>query len=108
MAVTVTIDYSGFKYIFSFVALYIATKAGREPQELMSCAGNKRRAECESVRGLGATTGRCQWRQGTEKRTIYESYCPLAFYTAGHEPFSIIFLFLLQGYLKHTPPVPQT
>uniref|UniRef100_A0A8C6SDP3 receptor protein-tyrosine kinase n=1 Tax=Neogobius melanostomus TaxID=47308 RepID=A0A8C6SDP3_9GOBI len=41
--------------------------------EFSSCAGNKRRGECESMRGLGATSGRCQWRQGTE-RGISETY----------------------------------
>uniref|UniRef100_A0AAQ4RFS0 receptor protein-tyrosine kinase n=1 Tax=Gasterosteus aculeatus aculeatus TaxID=481459 RepID=A0AAQ4RFS0_GASAC len=39
----------------------------------LSCAENRRRGDCESVRGLGATTGRCQWRQGTEKG-ISENY----------------------------------
>ncbi|XP_033835766.1 proto-oncogene tyrosine-protein kinase receptor Ret [Periophthalmus magnuspinnatus] len=50
-----------------------ANKALQETQEFSSCASNKRRGECESVRGLGATNGRCQWRQGTE-RGISESY----------------------------------
>lgn len=43
------------------------SKSRLEGQKFMSCAGNKRRDECESVRGLGAPTGRCQWRQDTEK-----------------------------------------
>uniref|UniRef100_A0A7N6FLQ6 Ret proto-oncogene receptor tyrosine kinase n=1 Tax=Anabas testudineus TaxID=64144 RepID=A0A7N6FLQ6_ANATE len=42
-------------------------------QQFMSCALNRRRGECESVQGLGATTGRCQWRQGLEKG-ISEDY----------------------------------
>ncbi|XP_026165362.1 proto-oncogene tyrosine-protein kinase receptor Ret [Mastacembelus armatus] len=48
-------------------------KAGKESQPFQSCAMNKQQGECESVRGLGATTGRCQWRQGTEKG-ISENY----------------------------------
>uniref|UniRef100_A0A3B4A2A8 Proto-oncogene tyrosine-protein kinase receptor Ret n=1 Tax=Periophthalmus magnuspinnatus TaxID=409849 RepID=A0A3B4A2A8_9GOBI len=51
----------------------LITLEGDETQEFSSCASNKRRGECESVRGLGATNGRCQWRQGTE-RGISESY----------------------------------
>uniref|UniRef100_A0A8C6SER6 Proto-oncogene tyrosine-protein kinase receptor Ret n=1 Tax=Neogobius melanostomus TaxID=47308 RepID=A0A8C6SER6_9GOBI len=50
-----------------------ASKARQESPEFSSCAGNKRRGECESMRGLGATSGRCQWRQGTE-RGISETY----------------------------------
>ncbi|XP_072292708.1 proto-oncogene tyrosine-protein kinase receptor Ret isoform X2 [Eucyclogobius newberryi] len=50
-----------------------AAKALQESQEFSSCAGNKRRGECESVRGLGATSGRCQWRKGTA-RGISVSY----------------------------------
>ncbi|XP_040906616.1 proto-oncogene tyrosine-protein kinase receptor Ret isoform X2 [Toxotes jaculatrix] len=65
-----------------------ANKASQESQQLVSCAENRRRGDCESVRGLGATTGRCQWRQGTEKgitenfstcspdlRTCPDSFC---------------------------------
>uniref|UniRef100_A0A3Q1IAP7 Proto-oncogene tyrosine-protein kinase receptor Ret n=1 Tax=Anabas testudineus TaxID=64144 RepID=A0A3Q1IAP7_ANATE len=48
-------------------------KANQESQQFMSCALNRRRGECESVQGLGATTGRCQWRQGLEKG-ISEDY----------------------------------
>uniref|UniRef100_A0A673W9G8 Proto-oncogene tyrosine-protein kinase receptor Ret n=1 Tax=Salmo trutta TaxID=8032 RepID=A0A673W9G8_SALTR len=33
----------------------------------------RQRGDCENIRGLGATTGRCQWRQGSEKG-ISESY----------------------------------
>ncbi|KAF3708465.1 Proto-oncogene tyrosine-protein kinase receptor Ret [Channa argus] len=44
-----------------------ANKASQESQPFLSCAANRWRGDCESVRGLGATTGRCQWRQGTEK-----------------------------------------
>uniref|UniRef100_A0A8C7UPR1 Proto-oncogene tyrosine-protein kinase receptor Ret n=1 Tax=Oncorhynchus mykiss TaxID=8022 RepID=A0A8C7UPR1_ONCMY len=33
----------------------------------------RQRGDCEKIRGLGATTGRCQWRQGSEKG-ISESY----------------------------------
>ncbi|KAF1375990.1 hypothetical protein PFLUV_G00225920 [Perca fluviatilis] len=50
-----------------------ANKASQESQQFLSCAENRRRGECESVRGLGATTGRCQWRQGSEKG-ISENY----------------------------------
>ncbi|XP_062257283.1 proto-oncogene tyrosine-protein kinase receptor Ret [Platichthys flesus] len=48
-------------------------KASQESQQFLSCAENRGRRDCESVRGLGATTGRCQWRQGTEKG-ISENY----------------------------------
>uniref|UniRef100_A0A3P9DGJ2 receptor protein-tyrosine kinase n=1 Tax=Maylandia zebra TaxID=106582 RepID=A0A3P9DGJ2_9CICH len=44
-----------------------------ESQQVLSCAENRQRTDCESTRGLGATTGRCQWRQGTEKG-ITENY----------------------------------
>ncbi|KAA8577660.1 hypothetical protein FQN60_003414, partial [Etheostoma spectabile] len=50
-----------------------ANKASQESQQFLSCAENRRRGDCESVRGLGATTGRCQWRQGSEKG-ISENY----------------------------------
>uniref|UniRef100_A0A8C7MGY7 Proto-oncogene tyrosine-protein kinase receptor Ret n=1 Tax=Oncorhynchus kisutch TaxID=8019 RepID=A0A8C7MGY7_ONCKI len=39
----------------------------------LSCAEGRQRGDCENIRGLGATTGRCQWRQGSEKG-ISESY----------------------------------
>ncbi|XP_006993047.1 proto-oncogene tyrosine-protein kinase receptor Ret isoform X2 [Peromyscus maniculatus bairdii] len=32
-----------------------------------SCAGNKRRPDCEECGGLGSPTGRCEWRQGDGK-----------------------------------------
>ncbi|XP_068183940.1 proto-oncogene tyrosine-protein kinase receptor Ret isoform X2 [Antennarius striatus] len=44
-----------------------------ENQQLLSCAENRRRGDCESARGVGATTGKCQWRQGPEKG-ISENY----------------------------------
>ena len=47
--------------------LYTASKASQDSQQFLSCAENRRRGDCESARGLGATTGRCQWRQGTER-----------------------------------------
>ncbi|XP_054654100.1 proto-oncogene tyrosine-protein kinase receptor Ret isoform X1 [Dunckerocampus dactyliophorus] len=48
-------------------------QGGQESQQFPPCAENRRRGDCESTRGLGATTGRCQWRQGTEKG-ISENY----------------------------------
>ncbi|XP_005735104.1 proto-oncogene tyrosine-protein kinase receptor Ret [Pundamilia nyererei] len=50
-----------------------AIKAGQKSQQVLSCAENRQRTDCESTQGLGATTGRCQWRQGTEKG-ITENY----------------------------------
>uniref|UniRef100_A0A3Q1GIG3 Proto-oncogene tyrosine-protein kinase receptor Ret n=1 Tax=Acanthochromis polyacanthus TaxID=80966 RepID=A0A3Q1GIG3_9TELE len=50
-----------------------ANKASQESQQFLSCAENRQRGDCESMRGLGATTGRCQWRQGTDKG-ISENY----------------------------------
>ncbi|XP_072247477.1 proto-oncogene tyrosine-protein kinase receptor Ret [Leuresthes tenuis] len=50
-----------------------ALKASQDSQQFLSCAENRQRGECESAVGLGATTGRCQWRQGTGKG-ISESY----------------------------------
>uniref|UniRef100_A0A3Q1F3V9 Proto-oncogene tyrosine-protein kinase receptor Ret n=1 Tax=Acanthochromis polyacanthus TaxID=80966 RepID=A0A3Q1F3V9_9TELE len=47
--------------------------ASQESQQFLSCAENRQRGDCESMRGLGATTGRCQWRQGTDKG-ISENY----------------------------------
>uniref|UniRef100_A0A3Q3IZM7 Proto-oncogene tyrosine-protein kinase receptor Ret n=1 Tax=Monopterus albus TaxID=43700 RepID=A0A3Q3IZM7_MONAL len=46
---------------------------GEGETQFPSCALNRQRGDCESVQGLGATTGRCQWRQGTEKG-ITENY----------------------------------
>ncbi|XP_041866398.1 proto-oncogene tyrosine-protein kinase receptor Ret isoform X2 [Melanotaenia boesemani] len=50
-----------------------ANKANEESQQLLSCAENRQRGDCESSQGLGVTTGRCQWRQGTGKG-ISENY----------------------------------
>ncbi|XP_062851471.1 proto-oncogene tyrosine-protein kinase receptor Ret [Trichomycterus rosablanca] len=38
-----------------------------EGQRLLACAEKKQRGECETYRGLGTPSGRCQWRQGREK-----------------------------------------
>lgn len=46
-------------------------KVGQESQPLLSCAENRHRGDCESARGLGTTTGRCQWRQGSNKGIFY-------------------------------------
>ncbi|XP_036837747.1 proto-oncogene tyrosine-protein kinase receptor Ret isoform X1 [Oncorhynchus mykiss] len=48
-------------------------KQGLEDQQFLSCAKGRHRGDCETIRGLGATTGRCQWRQGSAKG-ISESY----------------------------------
>ncbi|KAM9364520.1 proto-oncogene tyrosine-protein kinase receptor Ret [Pholidichthys leucotaenia] len=50
-----------------------ANKEGPQNQDFLSCAENRWQGDCESARGLGATTGRCQWRQGTGKG-ITENY----------------------------------
>ncbi|KFO33942.1 proto-oncogene tyrosine-protein kinase receptor Ret [Fukomys damarensis] len=42
---------------------YMAEAAGCP----LSCAVSKRRPECEECGGLGALTGRCEWRQGDGK-----------------------------------------
>lgn len=47
-----------------------ANIVSQESLPFLSCAVNRRRADCESVRGLGATTGKCQWRQGTGKGAV--------------------------------------
>ncbi|KAK3554618.1 hypothetical protein QTP70_029682 [Hemibagrus guttatus] len=44
-----------------------------EGQRSLACAEKRQRGECETFRGLGTPTGRCQWRQGTEK-VISENY----------------------------------
>lgn len=56
------------------IALYVcfwhrcaANIVSQKSIEFLSCAENRRRGDCESVSGLGATTGRCQWRQGVAK-----------------------------------------
>uniref|UniRef100_A0A671NWF0 Proto-oncogene tyrosine-protein kinase receptor Ret n=1 Tax=Sinocyclocheilus anshuiensis TaxID=1608454 RepID=A0A671NWF0_9TELE len=36
-------------------------------QRVLPCAEKRQRGECEASRGLGAPTGRCQWRQGRDK-----------------------------------------
>uniref|UniRef100_A0A665TRJ8 Proto-oncogene tyrosine-protein kinase receptor Ret n=1 Tax=Echeneis naucrates TaxID=173247 RepID=A0A665TRJ8_ECHNA len=46
---------------------------GEGDKQFLSCARNRWRGDCESAQGLGATSGRCQWRQGTEKG-ITENY----------------------------------
>ncbi|KAK0149935.1 Proto-oncogene tyrosine-protein kinase receptor Ret [Merluccius polli] len=48
-------------------------RAGQQDQKPLSCAESRQRVDCELTRGLGATSGRCQWRQGTEKG-ISENY----------------------------------
>ncbi|XP_076025463.1 proto-oncogene tyrosine-protein kinase receptor Ret [Genypterus blacodes] len=48
-------------------------RAIQEQQRLLSCAESRQRGKCETTRGLGTTTGRCQWRQGSEKG-ISENY----------------------------------
>ncbi|KAM4607508.1 proto-oncogene tyrosine-protein kinase receptor Ret [Polymixia lowei] len=48
-------------------------KSSQEEQRSLSCAESRQRGDCEATRGLGSTTGRCQWRQGTEKG-ISENY----------------------------------
>ncbi|KAI7805213.1 proto-oncogene tyrosine-protein kinase receptor Ret [Triplophysa rosa] len=42
-------------------------------QKILACAERRQRGDCESSRGLGAPTGRCQWRQGSDKG-ISEKY----------------------------------
>uniref|UniRef100_A0A8B9M2Z7 Proto-oncogene tyrosine-protein kinase receptor Ret n=1 Tax=Astyanax mexicanus TaxID=7994 RepID=A0A8B9M2Z7_ASTMX len=44
-----------------------------EKQQSLACAEKRQRGDCEAFRGLGASTGRCQWRQGTDK-VISENY----------------------------------
>uniref|UniRef100_A0A3B3WST2 Proto-oncogene tyrosine-protein kinase receptor Ret n=1 Tax=Poecilia mexicana TaxID=48701 RepID=A0A3B3WST2_9TELE len=51
----------------------VATNVSQESQQLLSCAENRQRDDCEASQGLGATTGACQWRQGSEKG-ISENY----------------------------------
>ncbi|KAM9476625.1 proto-oncogene tyrosine-protein kinase receptor Ret isoform 2-T3 [Clarias gariepinus] len=45
-----------------------------EGQRLLACAAKRQRGECETFRGLGTPSGRCQWRQSTEKGVISEKY----------------------------------
>ncbi|CAG04714.1 unnamed protein product, partial [Tetraodon nigroviridis] len=49
------------------IQIILDNEVGQESQPLLSCAENRRRGDCESARGLGTTTGRCQWRQGSDK-----------------------------------------
>ncbi|KAG5266966.1 hypothetical protein AALO_G00238290 [Alosa alosa] len=42
-------------------------KLDSSEQRILSCAEKKKQGECEAFRGLGTPTGRCQWRQSTEK-----------------------------------------
>uniref|UniRef100_A0A8C2JT84 Proto-oncogene tyrosine-protein kinase receptor Ret n=1 Tax=Cyprinus carpio TaxID=7962 RepID=A0A8C2JT84_CYPCA len=59
-----------------------------DEQRVLPCAEKRQRGECEASRGLGAPTGRCQWRQGRDKgisrkystcspdlRTCPDAYC---------------------------------
>ncbi|KAF5890420.1 proto-oncogene tyrosine-protein kinase receptor Ret isoform X1, partial [Clarias magur] len=45
-----------------------------EGQRVLACAVKRQRGECETFRGLGTPSGRCQWRQSTEKGVISEKY----------------------------------
>ncbi|TRZ04006.1 hypothetical protein DNTS_001160 [Danionella cerebrum] len=36
-------------------------------QRVLACAEKRQRGDCEATQGLGAPTGRCQWRQGRDK-----------------------------------------
>ncbi|KAF7710376.1 hypothetical protein HF521_009248 [Silurus meridionalis] len=49
-----------------------------EGQHSLACAEKRQHGECEIFRGLGTPTGRCQWRQGTEKviSTNYSTCSP--------------------------------
>ncbi|XP_067242391.1 proto-oncogene tyrosine-protein kinase receptor Ret [Chanodichthys erythropterus] len=62
--------------------------SGTDEQRVLACAEKRQRGECEASRGLGAPTGRCQWRQGKDKgiskkystcspdlRTCPDGYC---------------------------------
>ncbi|XP_030628301.1 proto-oncogene tyrosine-protein kinase receptor Ret [Chanos chanos] len=42
-------------------------KGDVEEKHFLSCAERRQRKECEVFRGLGTPSGKCQWRQGTEK-----------------------------------------
>ncbi|CAL8257054.1 unnamed protein product [Lota lota] len=55
------------------VVLEGEARAGQQDQRALSCGESRQRVDCEITRGLGATNGRCQWRQGTEKG-ISENY----------------------------------
>ncbi|XP_024863407.2 proto-oncogene tyrosine-protein kinase receptor Ret isoform X2 [Kryptolebias marmoratus] len=44
-----------------------ANRTREDTPQLLSCAENRQRGECESSPGLGAMTGTCQWRQGSDK-----------------------------------------
>uniref|UniRef100_A0A8C5AC14 Proto-oncogene tyrosine-protein kinase receptor Ret n=1 Tax=Gadus morhua TaxID=8049 RepID=A0A8C5AC14_GADMO len=49
---------------------------GGETGRALSCSESRQRLDCEITSGLGATNGRCQWRQGTEKGiSEYYSTC---------------------------------
>ncbi|XP_035387726.1 proto-oncogene tyrosine-protein kinase receptor Ret isoform X2 [Electrophorus electricus] len=45
-----------------------------EGHRTLACAEKRQRGECETFRGLGAPTGRCQWRQDTFSTGISETY----------------------------------
>ncbi|XP_053306575.1 proto-oncogene tyrosine-protein kinase receptor Ret [Spea bombifrons] len=47
------------------ITIVLEGEPGREEEQCQgSCSENKLRSECEECGGLGAVTGRCQWRQG--------------------------------------------
>lgn len=56
-----------FSWLLMFLTLFHAANVSQESQQLLSCAENRQRDDCEASQGLGATTGACQWRQGSEK-----------------------------------------
>lgn len=98
------------------------TKVGQESQTLLSCAENRRRGDCETARGLGTTTGRCQWRQGSDKGTF--DFCEMAsrIYLTNEDVAAIlehvnltertrrviVMIFFPQEYLKTTQRAPRT
>lgn len=51
----------------AFSYLTIAEPLRTAEQRVLACAEKRQRGECEASRGLGAPTGRCQWRQGKDK-----------------------------------------
>lgn len=53
--------------LYIHICFIVADPLSTEGQRSLACAEKRQRGECETFRGLGTPTGRCQWRQGTEK-----------------------------------------
>ncbi|KAK1791134.1 hypothetical protein P4O66_002162 [Electrophorus voltai] len=81
-----------------------------EGHRTLACAEKRQRGECETYRGLGAPTGRCQWRQDTfSTEAICDEMCKTIIATAVLLSFIVSILlssYFIHRYHKNTPKPP--